>query len=50
MRMKDKFIRNLVTHVIICIDFVRSERDIAYLLIKRLMHQQVFESLRGMRL
>jgi len=42
MRMRDKFSRNLITHDIIFLDFVRSERNIAYLLIKRLMHQQVF--------
>jgi len=49
--MKDKYIRNLITHGIISLDFVRSERNIVNLLIKRLMHQQqVFESSRGMRL
>jgi len=48
--MRDKFIRNLITHGIISLDFVRSERDIADLLMKRLMHRQKFESLSGMRL
>jgi len=51
MRMKDKYIRNLITHDIISLDFVRLERNVADLLIKGLMHQQqVFESSRGMRL
>jgi len=45
------YIRNLITHGVVSFDFVRSERNIADLLIKRLMHQQqVFESSRGMRL
>ena len=51
MRMKDKYIRNLITHDIISLDFVRLERNIADLLIKELMHQQqVYESSRGIRL
>jgi len=50
MRMRDKSIRKFITHGIISLYFVRSERNIAYLLIKRLMHQQIFESSRGMRL
>ena len=51
MRTKDKYIRNLITHDIISLDFVRSERNIADLLVKGLMHQQqVFESSREMRL
>jgi len=49
--MRDKYIRNLITHDIISIDFVRLERNVADLLIKGLMHQQqVFKSSRGMRL
>jgi len=48
--MGDKFIINLITHGIICLDFVRSERNIANMLIKGLIYQQVFESSRGMRL
>jgi len=50
MRMRDKFIRNLITYGIISLDFVKSERNIEDLLIKRLMHQQIFESSRGIRL
>ena len=37
--MRDKCIKNLITHGIVSIDFVRSERNIADMLIKRLMHQ-----------
>jgi len=49
--MRDKCIRNLITHGIVSIDFVRSERNIADTLIKGLMHQQKeFKSSRGMRL
>jgi len=48
--MRDKCIRNLITHGIISLDFVRSKRNIADLLIKGLMHQQEFESSRGVRL
>jgi len=40
MRMRDKYIRNLITHDIISLDFVRLEQNVAYLLIKGLMHQQ----------
>jgi len=50
MRMRDKIIRNLITHGIISLDFVMSERNIADMLIKGLMHQQVFESSMEMRL
>jgi len=51
MRMRDKYIRNLITYDIISLDFVRSERNIADLLIKGLMHeQQEFKSSRRMRL
>jgi len=51
MRMRDKYIINLITHRIVSFDFVRLERNIVDLLIKGLMHQQqVFESSRGMRL
>jgi len=51
MRMRDKYIRNLITHDIISLDFVRLERNVADLLIKGLMHQQQeFKSSRGMRL
>ena len=50
-RTRDKYIRNLITHGIVSVDFVRLERNIADMLIKGFMHQQqVFESLRGMRL
>jgi len=38
MRMRDKYIRNLITHDIISLDFVRLERNVADLLIKGLMH------------
>ena len=48
--MRDKYIRNLITHDIISLDFVRSERNIENLVIKGLMHQPEFKSLRGMRL
>ena len=49
--MRDKYIRNLITYDIISLDFVRSERNIADLLIKGLMHeQQEFKSSRRMRL
>jgi len=49
MRMRDKYIRNLITHCIVSLDSVRLERNIANLLIKGSMHQQqVFESSRGM--
>ena len=48
--MRDKYIRNLITHGIVYLDFVRSEINYAYLFIKGLMHQQEFESSRGMRL
>ena len=48
--MRDKY-KDLITHDIVSLDFVRSERNIAYLFIKGLMHQQQkFESSRGMRL
>jgi len=50
MRTRDKYIINLITHGILSLDFVRSEINIVDLFIKRLMHQQVFESSRGMRL
>jgi len=51
MRMRDKYIRNLITHGIVSLDFVRLERNIADLFIKGLMHQQkIFESPWGMRL
>jgi len=49
--MRDKCIINLINHGIISLDFFRSERNIADLLIKGLMHQQQeFKSSRGMRL
>jgi len=51
MRMRDKYIRNLITHGIVSFDFVMLERNITNPLIKGLMHQQqVFESSRRMRL
>jgi len=46
----DKFIKNLTIHDIISLDFLKSKRNIADLLIKGLMHQQVLESSREMRL
>ena len=49
--MRDKYIRNLITHGIVSLDFVRLEKNIADLLIKGLMHQQQeFKSSRRMRL
>jgi len=39
MTMRDKYIRNLITHGIVSFDFVRLERNVADLLIKGLMHQ-----------
>ena len=50
MRMRDKYIRNLITFGIVSLHLVRSERHIADPLIKMFMHQQVFDSSRGMRL
>jgi len=50
MRIRNKYIRNFITHGIVSLDFVSLERNIADLLIKGMMHQQVFESSRGMRL
>ena len=50
LRVTHKFIRNLISHGIISLDFVRSENNIADPLTKGLMPQQVLESSRGMRL
>ena len=50
LRMRHKFIRNLISHGVISLDFVRSENNIADQLTKELTRQQVLESLRGMRL
>jgi len=46
LRVRHKYIRNLITHGIVSLDFVRSESNIVDLLTKGLMHQQVFESSR----
>ena len=50
LRVRHKSIRNLISHGIISLDFVRSENNIADPLTKGLTRQQVLESLRGMRL
>lgn len=46
LRVRHKFIRKLIiTHCIIYLDFVKSEKkNIAYLYIKWLMHQQVLKT------
>jgi len=49
MRIRDKFIRNLIIHGIISLDFIKLEIDIADLLIKGLMHHQVFDLSRGIK-
>ena len=50
LRVRHKSIRNLISHGVISLDFVRSENNITDLLTKGLMRQQVLESSRGMRL
>jgi len=46
LRVGHKFIRNLITHDIISLNFVRSERNITDPFTKGLTCQQVLESLR----
>ena len=49
--MRGKYIRNLITHGIVSLDFVRLEKNIADMLIKNWMHQQQeLKSSREMRL
>ena len=50
LRVRDESIRNLISHGVISLDFVRSENNIADPLTKGLTRQQVLESSRGMRL
>ena len=50
LRVRHKSIRNLISHDVISLDFVRSKNNIADPLTKGLMPQQVLESSRGMRL
>ena len=50
LRVRHKSIRNLISHYVISLDFVRSENNIADPLTKGLTCQQVLESSRGMRL
>jgi len=50
LRVRHKFIRNLISHGVISLDFVRSENNIADSLTKRLTRQQVLESSRGIGL
>ena len=50
LRVRHKSIRNLISHYVIFLDFVRSENNITDLLTKGLTRQQVFESSSGMRL
>ena len=49
-RVRHKSIRNLISHGIISLDFVRSKNNIADPLTKGLPHQQVLESSRRMGL
>ena len=49
-RMRHKSIRNLISHGVISLDFVRLKNNIVNPLTKGLMRQQVLESSRGMRL
>jgi len=48
--VRHKSIRNLISHNVISLDFVRLENNIVDPLTKGLMRQQVLESSRGMRL
>ena len=50
LRVRHKSIRNLISHGVISLDFVRSENNITDLLTKGLMRQQVLESSRKMGL
>jgi len=50
LRVRYKSIRNLISHGVISLDFVRSENNIADQLTKGLMCQQVLESSRGIGL
>ena len=50
LRVRHKSIRNLISHGVISLDFVRSENNIAYSLTKGLTCQQVPKLSREMRL
>ena len=50
LRVRHKSIRNLISHGVISLDFVRSENNLADPLKKGLTRQQVLESSRGMGL
>ena len=50
LRVRHQSIRNLISHGVISLDFVRSENNIADSLTKGLMRQQVLESSMGLRL
>ena len=50
LRVRYKYIRNLISHGVISLDFVRSKNNIVDPLTKGLTRQQVLESSRGMRL
>ena len=50
LRVRHKSIRNLISHGVISLDFVRSKNNIVDPLTKGLTRQQVLESSRGMRL
>ena len=50
LRVRRKFIKNLISHGIILLDFVRSENNIADLLTKGLTRQLVLESSREIEL
>ena len=50
LRVRHKYIRNLISHGVISLDLVRLENNIMDPLTKGLTRQQVLESLRRMRL
>jgi len=50
LRVRHKYIRNLIIDGIFSLDFVKSERNILDPLTKRLTHQQVIELSRGIGL
>ena len=50
LRVRHKFIKNLISHGVISLGFVRSKNNIVDPLTKGLMRQQVLESSRRMRL
>ena len=50
LRVRHKSIRNLISHGVISLDFVRSENNITDPLTKGLTRQQVLKSSMGMRL